>query len=112
VPLLASFADITLRTVLKETLEPQLLLFVSFGFLLLYYAIGYFVTWKVVINNDTTQKQKLLELGTLSIIGSDLIIYASLYQTGNTLSNLTWAGFYLLLIALFYMLGKRSIKGF
>jgi len=65
-----------------------------------------------MIKKETGEKTKLLELGTLSIISSDLIIYASLYQAGNTLSNLTWAGFYLLLITLFYMLGKRSINHF
>ena len=64
-----------------------------------------------MIKKDTVDKTKLLELGTLSIIFSDLIIYASLYQAGNTFSNLTWAGFYLILITLFYILGKRRIKG-
>ena len=87
-------------------------MFISFSFLLLYYALGYFFVWKMMIKDDTLEKSKLLELGTLSIIFSDLIIYASLYQTGNTLSNLIWAGFYLLLIALFYLLGKRSINHF
>jgi len=65
-----------------------------------------------MIKKETLEKTKLLELGTLSIIVSDLVLYASLYQAGNTLSNLTWAGFYLLLITLFYMLGKRSINHF
>ena len=63
-----------------------------------------------MIKKDALEKTRLLELGTLSIIFSDLIIYASLYQAGNTLSNLIWAVFYLLLITLFYILGKRSIK--
>ena len=66
----------------------------------------------MLIKKDAVEKAKLLELGTLSIIFSDLVIYASLYQAGNTVSNLTWAGFYLLLIILFYMLGKRSINHF
>ena len=85
---------------------------ISFGFLLLYYALGYFLIWKMMIKKDTLEKNKLLELGTLSIIFSDLVIYASLYQAGNTFSNLTWLGFYLLLFALFYLLGKRSINKF
>ena len=65
-----------------------------------------------MIKKDAVEKSKLLELGTLSIIFSDLVIYASLFQAGNTISNLTWAGFYLLLITLFYLLGKRSINHF
>ncbi len=65
-----------------------------------------------MIKKADAQNIKLLELGTLSIILSDLIIYTSLYQAGNTLSNLTWAGFYLLLITLFYMLGKRTVNHF
>ncbi len=84
---------------------------ISFGFLIIYYALGYYLLWKMMIKKYDADNIKLLEIGTLSIIFSDLIIYASLYQTGNTLSNLTWLGFYLLLITLFYMLGKRSIKG-
>ena len=54
--------------------------------------------------------QKLLEFGTLLIIASDIMIYVSLFQAGNNLSNFTWLGFYLLLIGLFYLLGKRSIN--
>jgi len=74
------------------------------------YGVSYFFLWKHFTQRKEVEKTKLLELGTLSIIFSDLLIYASLYQAGNTLSNFTWLGFYLLLIALFYMLGKQSIN--
>ena len=85
---------------------------ISFGFLLVYYTLGYFFLWKMMIKKDDLQNIKLLELGTLSILFSDLLIYTSLFQADNTFSNLIWLGFYLLLIALFYMLGKRSINHF
>ena len=65
-----------------------------------------------MIKKDSIENTKLLEFGTLSIIFSDLVIYASLFQAGNTFSNLIWAGFYLLIITLFYILGKRRINHF
>jgi hypothetical protein len=55
-------------------------------------------------------RTKLLELGTLAIIISDLIIYASLYQAGNNISNFIWSGFYLVLIGIFYIIGRGSIN--
>ena len=74
------------------------------------YALAYYFLWKSFSKRAGLEHTKLLELGTLSIIFSDLVIYASLYQAGNVLSNFIWLGFYLLLIALFYLLGKRSIN--
>ena len=76
------------------------------------YAVGYFFLWRMFAKRKEIALQKLLELGTLLIIFSDLLMYASLYQAGNTLSNFTWLGFYLLLIGLFYILGKQSINHF
>lgn len=85
-------------------------MFISFALLFILYSIGYHLLWKWVVKKHDVDCTKLLELGTLSILFSDIAIYASLFQAGNALSNLTWLGFYLILIALFYMLGKRSIK--
>ncbi len=109
-PLLVSFTDITLRTVLQETISSQTLVIISFVILLVLYGLSYHLLWKWVLKKYDVETSKLLELGTLTILFSDLVIYALLFQTGNTMSNLTWLGFYLVLIAQFYMLGKRSIK--
>ena len=109
-PFLISFVDISLRSVLKEHLSADVMLFVSFAGLLFMYTLGYYFLWKSFSRRKEIEQTKLVELGTLSIIFSDLIIYASLYQAGNTLSNFTWLGFYLLIIALFYLLGKRTVN--
>ena len=109
-PFLISFLDITIRSILAETLIPDHLLSLSFVLLLVMYSLGYFFLWRHFSQRKELEQQKLLELGTLSIILSDLIIYTSLYQAGNVLSNLIWMGFYLLLIMLLYMLGKRSVN--
>ncbi len=109
-PLLISFTDITLRITLQDELPADIVLVVSFFLLLVLYTLGYRSLWRWILKRHQTDTTKLLELGTLSIVFSDLLIYASLYQQGNTLSNLIWLVFYLVLIALFYLLGKRSIK--
>ncbi len=109
-PFLISFVDISLRSLLKETLTTNPLMYMSFSTLLLMYAVGYFYLWRMFAKRQGLELQKLLELGTLLVILSDILLYISLYQAGNTLSNFTWLGFYLLLIALFYVLGKRSIN--
>ncbi len=108
-PLLISFTDITLRLTLQDELSPTVIMFISFSLLLVLYGFGYRSLWQWTLKRYKIETSKLLELGTLSIIASDLIIYASLFQAGNTLSNFIWLGFYLVLIVLFYMLGKRSI---
>ena len=108
-PLLISFTDITLRLTLQDELSSNLILFISFSLLLVLYGVGYRALWHWVLKRYKVETSKLLELGTLSIIMSDLIIYASLFQAGNTLSNFIWLEFYLVLIVMFYMLGKRSI---
>lgn len=109
-PLLVSFNDITLRTVLQDEIDPLALMVISFSLLIVLYGTGYHFLWKWVVKKPGIDHIKLLELGTLAILFSDLVIYASLFQAGNTLSNFTWLGFYLILIALFYLQGKRSIK--
>lgn len=83
---------------------------ISFTLLLVLYGTGYHFLWKWFAKKTSIDRIKLLELGTLTILFSDLVIYASLFQAGNTLSNLTWLGFYLILIVLFYLIGKRSIN--
>ncbi|MDA3946436.1 MAG: LPXTG cell wall anchor domain-containing protein [Helicobacteraceae bacterium] len=109
-PLLISFTDITLRLTLQDELSSTIIMFISFFLLLVLYGLGYRALWQWSLKRHKIDTAKLLKLGTVSIIASDLIIYASLFKTGHTLSNFTWLGFYLLLIALFYLLGKRSIK--
>ncbi len=109
-PLLISFTDITLRITLQDEISTTPLLLISFSVLFLLYGLGYRALWRWILKRHKVEKAKLLELGTLAIIASDLVIYASLFQAGNTPSNLIWLGFYLILIALFYILGKRSIK--
>jgi len=74
------------------------------------YSVSYFYLWKHFVKREGLELVKLLEFGTLVIIASDLLMYASLYQAGNIRSNFIWLGFYLLLIGLFYLLGKRSIN--
>lgn len=108
-PLLISFTDITLRLTLQDELPPTVIMPISFTLLLVLYGFGYRALWHWTLKRYNVETSKLLVLGTLSIFASDLIIYASLFQAGNTLSNFIWLGFYLVLIVLFYMLGKRSI---
>ena len=107
--MLISFTDITLRLTLQDELSSTIIMLISFSLLLVLYGFGYRSLWHWVLKRHRVETSKLLELGTLSIIASDLIIYASLFQAGNTLSNFIWLGFYLILIVLFYLLGKRSI---
>lgn len=109
-PFLISFLDISLRSVLQADLNGDLLSGMSFVWLVLMYAMGYHFLWKHLLKRKGDDSTELLEKGTLVIIFSDLLMYASLFQMSNPLSNIIWAGFYLLLIALFYLLGKRSIK--
>ena len=109
-PLLISFTDITLRTVLQAYLGPIPLTLLSFLLLFALYGFGYFFLWKWIVKKYDCDRTKLLELGTLSILFSDITIYASLFQQGNTLSYLIWLGFYLILIALFYLIGKQRIN--
>jgi len=111
IPFLVSFVDISLRSILQESLSPQPLTYLSFGALLLMYGVSYFYLWQHFIKRKGLELVKLLEFGTLIIIMSDLLMYASLYQASNIRSNFIWLGFYLLLIGLFYLLGKRSMKG-
>lgn len=108
-PLLISFTDITLRLTLQDELSPTMILLISFSLLLVLYGLGYRGLWQWCLKRYKGDQTKLLEMATLSIIFSDLLIYASLYQQGNTLSNIIWLLFYLVLIGLFYILGKRSI---
>lgn len=108
-PLLISFTDITLRLTLQGELPPTAIMLISFSLLLVLYSVGYRALWQWTLKRHNVETSKLLALGTLSILASDIIIYASLFQAGNTLSNLIWLVFYLVLIALFYILGKRSI---
>ena len=109
-PFLISFLDISLRSILQQDMEETLLLVLSFGWLIVMYAVGYHFLWKHLYRRVDTDGIELLEKGTLVIILSDLLMYASLFQKANTLSNIIWAGFYLLLITLFYLLGKRVVK--
>ncbi len=111
-PFIISFVDISIRSVLQEALSANMLMYLSFSTLLFMYGIGYFFLWRMFAKRREIALQKLLELGTILIIISDLLMYASLYQAGNVLSNFIWLGFYLLLIAFFYMLGKQSINHF
>jgi len=85
------------------TLLSFLLLFTLYGF-------GYRFLWQWIVKKFDNDRTKLLELGTLSILLSNIVIYASLFQQGNTLSNLIWLGFYLILTAMFYLLGKQHIN--
>jgi len=85
-------------------------MYLSFTQLLLFYTLAYYFLWRHFSHRNDLDTLKLVEFGTLSIIFSDVVIYVSLFQAGNNISNFTWLGFYLLLIALFYLLGKRSIK--
>jgi len=110
IPFLVSFVDISLRSLLQETLSADTLMYVSFLSLFMMYSIAYYYLWRHFVQRKGLEHQKLLEFGTLLIILSDIMIYLSLYQVGNNLSNFTWLGFYLLLIGLFYILGKRSIN--
>ena len=74
------------------------------------YAVGYHFLWKHLYKRVDGNGIELLEKGTLVIIFGDLLMYASLFQKANSFSNIIWAGFYLLLIALFYLIGKRVVK--
>lgn len=109
-PLLVSFTDITLRTVLQEYLGQIPLTLLSFLLLFTLYGFGYRFLWQWIVKKFDNDRTKLLELGTLSILLSNIVIYASLFQQGNTLSNLIWLGFYLILTAMFYLLGKQHIN--
>ncbi|WP_345976392.1 hypothetical protein [Sulfurimonas sp. HSL3-7] len=109
-PLLISFTDITLRTILQEYLSQIPLMVLSFLLLFTLYGFGYYFLWQWIVKKYDGDRTKLLELGTLSVLLSDIAIYASLFQLGNTLSNLIWLGFYLILIAIFYLLGKQRIN--
>jgi hypothetical protein len=99
-----------MRTVLQAYLGPIPLMVLSFLLLFALYGFGYYFLWQWIVKKYDKNRAKLLELGTLSILLSDIAIYASLFQQGNTLSNLIWLGFYLILIALFYLLGKQRIN--
>lgn len=109
-PLLISFTDITLRTVLQAYLSQIPLMVISFLLLFALYGFGYFFLWQWIVKKYDRDHTKLLELGTLSILLSNITIYASLFQQGNTLSNLIWLGFYLILTTMFYLLGKQHIN--
>lgn len=109
-PLLASFTDITLRTVLQEYLEQTPLMLISFGLLLILYTLGYRFLWSWLFNRYDLDRGRLLAIGTLLIILSDATIYASLFQKENSFSNLVWLLFYIVLITVFYMLGKQHIN--
>jgi len=106
-PFLISFLDISLRSILQADLNGDLLMGLSFTWLVLMYAVGYHFLWKHLLIRKGVNTTELLEKGTLVIILGDFLMYASLFQKTNPLSNIIWAGFYLLLIALFYLLGKR-----
>ena len=107
---MVSFVDITVRSLLQGSVSSTVLMYLSFTWLILMYATSYFFLWRHFAKRKDLEHLKLLEYGTLSIIMSDMLIYASLFQVGNNHSNFTWLAFYLVLIALFYLLGKRSIK--
>lgn len=109
-PLLASFTDITLRTVLQEYLEQTPLMLTSFGLLFLLYTLGYRFLWPWLFNRYDLDRNRLLAIGTLLILFSHTTIYASLFQKGNSFSNLVWLLFYIVLITIFYMLGKQRIN--
>lgn len=109
-PLLASFTDITLRTVLKEYLEQTPLTIVSFGLLFALYTLGYRFLWPWIFNRYDLDRNRLLAVGTLLILLSHITIYASLFQKGNSFSNLVWLGFYIALLLIFYVLGKQHIN--
>ena len=109
-PLLVSFTDIALRTVLREYLATVPLLIISFMLLFTLYGFGYRFLWQWIVKKYECDREKLLELGTLSVLLSDITVYASLFQQGNSVSNMIWLGFYLVLIALFYLLGKQRIN--
>jgi len=109
-PLLVSFTDITLRTVLQDHLASAALMVTSFALLLALYTLGYRLLWQWILDKYCVDRIKLLEFGTLLILLSDIGIYGSLFQRGNTLSNLIWLAFYIVLITLFYMLGKQRIN--
>ena len=109
-PFLISFLDISLRSILQQDLSGDLLLGLSFVWLFMMYAVGYHFLWKHLHKRMGEDAVELVEKGTLVIIFSDLLMYTSLFQKTNSFSNIIWAGFYLLLIALFYLLGKRVVK--
>jgi len=109
-PLLASFTDITLRTVIQEYLEETPLMITSFGLLLTLYTLGYRFLWSWLINRYDIDRSRLLAIGTLLILLSHATIYASLFQKENSFSNLVWLLFYIVLITIFYILGKQRIN--
>jgi len=109
-PLLASFTDITLRTILQEHLEQTPLMLISFGLLFILYTLGYRFLWPWLFNRYDLDRSRLLAIGTFLILLSHATIYASLFQKGNSFSNLVWLFFYIVLITIFYILGKQRIN--
>jgi hypothetical protein len=82
----------------------------SFGALLALYTVGYRLLWQWLFNRYDLDRNRLLAIGTLLILSSHITIYASLFQKGNSFSNLVWLGFYIALISIFYILGKQRIN--
>ncbi|MEE8588559.1 MAG: hypothetical protein V3S80_04350 [Sulfurimonadaceae bacterium] len=60
--ILVSFNDITLRTVLQETISSQTLMIISFVILLVLYGLGYHLLWKWVLKSTTLKRVNYLNL--------------------------------------------------
>jgi hypothetical protein len=107
-PIIFSLTDKILRTLLVD-LDPVILMFSSFAWLLLFHFFGIKFSIEYITRQfELTEKKRLFKLSNISFFVVSLFFYSFLISA-SWLSNLIWGSFYLTTIGFFYWLSSKEL---
>ena len=108
-PLIFTMTDKLLRLLLLE-LNPLVLTFLSFAWLLLFYFYGIKFSLEYLTRQfNIEEPKKLFTYSNIGFTAISIIFYASLVSA-SLLSNMIWGCFYLAIIGFFYYHSSKELS--